>query len=45
MAEIGIEKVYEAAARLLEIELSELKTKIFSNFAALWNIGKTEPDF
>ena len=45
IAEIGIEKVYEAAARLLEITLSELKTKIFSNFAALWNTGKTEPAY
>ena len=36
MAKINIEKVYEAAARLLEIELSELKTKIFSNFARVF---------
>lgn len=42
MAEIGIETVYETAAHLLEMELSELKMKIFSNFAALWNTGKTE---
>ena len=42
MAEIGIETVYEAAAKLLEIDVSDLKTKIFSNFAALWNTGKTE---
>jgi len=45
MAEIGIETVYEAAAKLLEIDVSELKSKIFSNFAALWNIGKTEPAY
>jgi TatD DNase family protein len=36
MAEIGIETVYEAAAKLLETELSELKTKIFSNFARIF---------
>ena len=43
MAEIGIEIVYEAAAKLLEIDVSDLKTKIFSNFAALWKTGETEP--
>ena len=36
MAEIGIMKVYEAAAKLLEIDVSELKTKIFSNFARIF---------
>ena len=36
MAEIGIEKVYETAAKLLEIDVSELKTKIFSNFARIF---------
>ena len=36
MAEIGIMKVYEAAAKLLEIDVSELKTKIFSNFARVF---------
>ena len=36
MAEIGIETVYEAAAKLLEIDVSELKTKIFSNFARIF---------
>ena len=45
MAEIGIKSVYEAAARLLKIELSALQTRIFANFAALWNTGKTEPAF
>ena len=43
MAEIGIKSVYEAAARLLKMELSTLQTRIFANFAALWNTGKTEP--
>ena len=45
MAEIGIEKVYEVAAKLLEMDLSVLQTRIFANFAALWNTGKTEPDY
>ena len=43
MAEISVEKIYEAAAKLLEIDLSALQTRIFANFAALWDIGKTEP--
>ena len=43
MAEIGIEKVYEVAAGLLEMDNNALREKIFRNFAALWNIGKTEP--
>ena len=45
MAEIGIEKVYEVAARLLEMDNNALREKIFRNFAALWNIGKTEPAY
>ena len=45
MAEIGIEIVYEAAAKLLEMDLPTLQTKIFANFAALWNTGKTEPAY
>ena len=36
MAEIGIERVYEVAAKLLETDVSELKTKIFSNFARIF---------
>ncbi len=35
MAEIGVEKVYEAAAKLLEIDLPTLRTRIFANFARL----------
>ena len=38
MAEIGIEKVYEAAANLLEMDLSALQTRIFSNFARLFRL-------
>jgi TatD DNase family protein len=43
MAEIGIEAVYVAAAKLLGIDNNALRAQIFTNFAALWNIGKTEP--
>ena len=42
MANIGIESVYEAAAKLLEKDIDALRAQIFRNFAALWNIGKTE---
>ena len=45
MAKIGIEKAYEAATKLLEMDLSVLQKRIFANFAALWNTGKTEPAF
>lgn len=47
MAKIGIETVYEVAARLLEMDWETLRTRIFANFARLfgnlWNTGKTEP--
>ena len=43
MADIGIEAVYVAAARLLGIDINALRAQIFTNFATLWNIGKTEP--
>lgn len=45
MAENGVEKVYESAANLLEMDINVLKTRIFANFAVLWNTGKTEPAF
>ena len=35
MAEIGVETVYEAAANLLEMDLSVLQTRIFANFARI----------
>ena len=38
MAEIGVEKVYETAANLLEMDLSVLQTRIFANFARLFNL-------
>ena len=37
MAEIGVEKVYEAAANLLEMDLSVLQTRIFANFARIFD--------
>ena len=38
MAEIGVEKVYETAANMLEMELSTLKTRIFANFASIFKL-------
>ncbi len=38
MAEIGVETIYEAAANLLEMDLSALQTRIFSNFARLFRL-------
>ena len=35
MAEIGVETIYEAAANMLEMDLSALKTRIFANFARI----------
>ena len=43
MAEVGIETIYEAAAKLLDIDIAVLKRRLFANFATLWNTGKTEP--
>ena len=36
MAEIGIEKIYDAAARLLEIDIITLQRQIFANFARVF---------
>jgi TatD DNase family protein len=38
MAEIDIEKVYEAAANLLGMDLSALQTRIFANFARIFKL-------
>ena len=38
MAEIGVETVYEAAANLLEMDLSVLQTRIFANFARIFKL-------
>ena len=35
MAEIRVEKVYESAANLLEMDMSALQTRIFANFASI----------
>ncbi len=35
MAEIGVEKVYEAAAKLLETDIVTLRKQIFANFARI----------
>ena len=40
MAEIGVETVYEAAANMLEMDLSVLQTRIFANFARLFELEK-----
>ena len=38
MAEIAVETIYEAAANMLEMDLSALKTRIFANFARLFKL-------
>jgi len=38
MAEIEVETIYEAAANMLEMELSTLKTRIFANFASIFKL-------
>ena len=45
MAEIDIETAYEAATKLLDLDINTLRAQIFSNFAALWKTGKTEPAY
>ena len=35
MTKIGVETIYEAAANMLEMDLSALKTRIFANFARI----------
>ena len=38
MAKIGVETIYEAAANMLEMDLSALKMRIFANFAHLFRL-------
>ena len=38
MTEIGVETIYEAAANMLEMDLSALKTRIFANFASIFKL-------
>ena len=45
MAESDIETVYKAAAKILDIDITVLQRRLFTNFATLWNTGKTEPDY
>ena len=45
MAEVGIETIYVAAAKILDIDVAVLQKRLFANFAALWNTGKTEPAY
>lgn len=49
MSEVGIETIYEQAAKLLDIDVAVLQRRLFANFARLfgnlWNIGKTEPAY
>ena len=45
MAEISVEMIYKAAANLLDMDIVSLQKQIFTNFAALWNTGKTEPAY
>ena len=45
MADIVIETVYKAAAKILDIDITVLQRRLFTNFAALWNTGKTEPAY
>ena len=40
MAEIGVEKVYEAAAELLNIDIAALQRRLFANFARLFGLEK-----
>jgi len=47
MSKVGIETIYEKAAKLLDIDVVVLQRRLFANFARLfenlWNTGKTEP--
>ena len=49
MSEVGIETIYEQAAKLLDIDVAVLQRRLFANFARLfgnlWNTGKTEPAY
>ena len=40
MSEVGIEKVYEAAAKILDIDVAVLQRRLFANFARLFGIEK-----
>ena len=40
MSEIGIETIYEAAAKILDIDIAVLKRRLFANFARLFGLSK-----
>ena len=40
MAKVGIETIYEAAAKLLDINIAVLQKRLFANFAQLFGIEK-----
>ena len=40
MAEVGIEMVYEEAAKVLDIDIAVLKKRLFANFARLFELEK-----
>lgn len=40
MAEVGIEMVYEEAAKVLDIDIAVLKKRLFANFAQLFGLEK-----
>lgn len=40
MAEVGIEMVYEEAAKLLDIDITALQRRLFANFAQLFGLEK-----
>ena len=44
MAEIGIEKVYVAAANLLEMDIITLQKQFFANFARLFDSSQNTPN-
>ena len=40
MSEVGIETIYEAAAKLLDIDIAVLQRRLFANFARLFELEK-----
>jgi len=44
MTEIGIEKVYEAVANLLEMDIITLQKQFFANFARLFDSSQNTPN-
>jgi hypothetical protein len=40
MSEVGIETIYEAAVKLLDIDIAVLQRRLFANFAQLFELEK-----